>query len=79
MLSTYTQHGRNAARSALTRTIWCVPWRTILLTTGDHTLELAYACREAGLPIVRIDSDVNFAITAGGFALLGDVPFKDEI
>jgi L-fucose isomerase-like protein len=27
------------------------------LTTGDHTLELAYACREVGLPIVRIDSD----------------------
>jgi L-fucose isomerase-like protein len=27
------------------------------LTTGDHTLELAYACREVGLPIVRIDSE----------------------
>jgi L-fucose isomerase-like protein len=27
------------------------------LTTGDRTLELAYACREAGLPVVRIDSD----------------------
>jgi L-fucose isomerase-like protein len=27
------------------------------LTRGDHTLELAYACREVGLPIVRIDSD----------------------
>lgn len=27
------------------------------LTTGDHTLALTYACREAGLPIVRIDSD----------------------
>jgi hypothetical protein len=27
------------------------------LTRGDHTLELAYACREVGLPIVRIDSE----------------------
>lgn len=27
------------------------------LTSGDHTLELAYACREIGIPIVRIDSD----------------------
>jgi len=27
------------------------------LTSGDHTLELTYACREIGLPIVRIDSE----------------------
>ena len=27
------------------------------LTLGDRTLELAYACREAGLPVVRIDSE----------------------
>ena len=29
------------------------------LTRGDHTLELAYACREVGLPIVRIDSEME--------------------
>jgi hypothetical protein len=26
---------------------------------GDQTLELSYACREAGLPVVRIDSDAE--------------------
>jgi len=29
------------------------------LTLGDQTLELSYACREAGLPVVRIDSDAE--------------------
>jgi L-fucose isomerase-like protein len=27
------------------------------LTAGDHTLELAYACREVALPVVRLDSE----------------------
>ena len=27
------------------------------LTLGDQTLELEYACREVGLPVIRIDSD----------------------
>jgi L-fucose isomerase-like protein len=29
------------------------------LTRGDHTMELAYACRELGFPIIRIDSDIE--------------------